>query len=955
MLLTVKLKRRLRPLGRSVLGSATLKLSDVMSDPNQWGEQQWLHLTGPGQQEPCAKLKVQLFLSTERVSGPLSVLCATWNVGNAMPPPSCELADWLRGAEGGQHHLIAVAAQECNYTKDARRASTVYKHAKKGSNMPDSDSSYTPKGSKRHGTAGGSNIKHEAVPVAAAAQIEADTAQWPAAAAQLQASGANRSLPNGALSSVQSALDHACSSQATPEVTRLVPAQQLDSGSSNSRTSNSALADSALGPAVIQATAGLDPGSSCSQEPDSQAANILSQAPVLRVDAGSIKAALKQSQHDYAADAAVVAACEAAAGAALASKFASNNPVAGDAAAGKATANGITHLSSVATGNAAGNGIRTANSAASSIAPASSIGAGNAAPLTPCSSAAVDPASARVDFIVHGHDGLRNDWGRRSRAQLKNYLLEQVDSAYMWERHIAAALGPKYWLLASKHMFQTRLLLFVRMDVLPSISNIMTNFEATGFGRIGPNKGGVGVSFTIDDTRFAIVCAHLAAHQGKTAQRNEDVAQICDYLHLSLPGGVKGADLVTGFHHVIWMGDLNYRLNYGEQATTYADSPTAEDFQSLCNIVHAGKYQQLLALDQLKAEQAAGRVFVEFKEGHFNFAPTFKMHTGEAGLSYHAKRSPAWCDRVLFNSALPHKQASCRDYYCTQDIVTSDHKPVGAILSLPLATDTAAAATAHRRAQFKLLVVSARLLDEATWQKLAESVARREDKHRGLKLQLVLSAPALGGLRQEHVCKMNAQAVAAGMSAALSQPAASRSSSSTPFSSAALQCSLLAREETVPLHRGTVQDYNDEWLLLCLVLVDGFKTKTLARGILPMQPAVADFTSFKPVQVQVQLQHHTAAVGTCLLELQLIGPMTARQAMYEAIRRMRTLASMRSRSNVVSQIQAGNEAWVSGNQLQASELPSGSVGWLTSKLRAAGLARQSAGMNQTEGQHVQDL
>lgn len=34
----------------------------------------------------------------ERIQGPLSVLCATWNVGNAAPPPPAALQEWLWGA-----------------------------------------------------------------------------------------------------------------------------------------------------------------------------------------------------------------------------------------------------------------------------------------------------------------------------------------------------------------------------------------------------------------------------------------------------------------------------------------------------------------------------------------------------------------------------------------------------------------------------------------------------------------------------------------------------------------------------------------------------------------------------------------------------------------------------------------------------------------------------------------
>jgi hypothetical protein len=44
-----------------------------------------------------------------------------------------------------------------------------------------------------------------------------------------------------------------------------------------------------------------------------------------------------------------------------------------------------------------------------------------------------------------------------------------------------------------------------------------------------------------------------------------DVGEICRELNLQEAAAVAGADLVTGFHHVVWMGDLNYRLEYGQQ------------------------------------------------------------------------------------------------------------------------------------------------------------------------------------------------------------------------------------------------------------------------------------------------------------------------------------------------------------------------------------------------------
>jgi phosphatidylinositol-bisphosphatase len=132
------------------------------------------------------------------------------------------------------------------------------------------------------------------------------------------------------------------------------------------------------------------------------------------------------------------------------------------------------------------------------------------------------------------------------------------------------------------------------------------------------------------------------------------------------------------------MGDLNYRIDWGEQAKSQAETPTPEDHADIVVRVKAEAYGELLAADQLAREMAAGRVFVGFKEAPIDFPPTFKVVKGEAGLVYGLKRSPAWCDRVLVRSNLPHKPAAPVSYYCCPEVSSSDHKPVAAVLQLPL-------------------------------------------------------------------------------------------------------------------------------------------------------------------------------------------------------------------------------------------------------------------------------
>lgn len=48
----------------------------------------------------------------------------------------------------------------------------------------------------------------------------------------------------------------------------------------------------------------------------------------------------------------------------------------------------------------------------------------------------------------------------------------------------------------------------------------------TGIGGKAGNKGAVAVRFLLHSTSLCFVCAHFAAHQSKTMERNQDFAEI---------------------------------------------------------------------------------------------------------------------------------------------------------------------------------------------------------------------------------------------------------------------------------------------------------------------------------------------------------------------------------------------------------------------------------------------
>jgi endonuclease/exonuclease/phosphatase family metal-dependent hydrolase len=136
---------------------------------------------------------------------------------------------------------------------------------------------------------------------------------------------------------------------------------------------------------------------------------------------------------------------------------------------------------------------------------------------------------------------------------------------------------------------------------------------------------------------------------------------------------------------VVWLGDLNYRVD----ATPCSRA-------QLCTAAATGQLGALVEGDQLGRERAAGRAFGCYAEAPLEFAPTYKLRvgTGTAGAGgprrYSQRRAPAWTDRVLFTSRAP---VAVLRYMALEDapaLSLSDHRPVLAELHVQLSAPAAA-------------------------------------------------------------------------------------------------------------------------------------------------------------------------------------------------------------------------------------------------------------------------
>lgn len=130
------------------------------------------------------------------------------------------------------------------------------------------------------------------------------------------------------------------------------------------------------------------------------------------------------------------------------------------------------------------------------------------------------------------------------------------------------------------------------------------------------------------------------------------------------------------FDCVIWMGDLNYRVNTNR---SMADALIAKDMLEV-----------MRANDQLIREMDRGRVFCGFSEGEIRFPPTYKYDTGSDTYDSSTKqRIQSWTDRILYrvgnSKAAELLQLVLLQYDAVASIRTSDHKPVFAKFDLCVA------------------------------------------------------------------------------------------------------------------------------------------------------------------------------------------------------------------------------------------------------------------------------
>ncbi|GAB4851053.1 Type IV inositol polyphosphate 5-phosphatase 7 [Ancistrocladus abbreviatus] len=229
----------------------------------------------------------------------------------------------------------------------------------------------------------------------------------------------------------------------------------------------------------------------------------------------------------------------------------------------------------------------------------------------------------------------------------------------------------RYCLVVSKQMVGVFLTVWVRKDLRDHVRNVKVSCVGRGLmGYLG-NKGSISVSMLLHQTSFCFVCSHLTSGQkeGDELRRNSDVMEILKrtrFPRVNEMDDQKSPETIIEHDRVIWLGDLNYRL--------------ALSYRSVKALVEMHNWRALLDRDQLRIEQRRGHVFQGWNEGKIYFPPTYKYsHNSDryAGDDMHPKekrRTPAWCDRILWYGGGLHQLS-----YVRAESRFSDHRPVYSI------------------------------------------------------------------------------------------------------------------------------------------------------------------------------------------------------------------------------------------------------------------------------------
>ena len=138
------------------------------------------------------------------------------------------------------------------------------------------------------------------------------------------------------------------------------------------------------------------------------------------------------------------------------------------------------------------------------------------------------------------------------------------------------------------------LCVFIQKEWHHLVSNIEVSNKPTGIGKIIGNKGGVMVSFTINETTFCFISSHLAAKPNGEAVRKQNYIDLIKGMRT----GMKKLESTFQYDYTFWLGDMNFRI----------DAP----FDDVVQMINENELDQLKDFCQLYKARNNNFIFSDF-------------------------------------------------------------------------------------------------------------------------------------------------------------------------------------------------------------------------------------------------------------------------------------------------------------------------------------------------------
>lgn len=254
-------------------------------------------------------------------------------------------------------------------------------------------------------------------------------------------------------------------------------------------------------------------------------------------------------------------------------------------------------------------------------------------------------ASDKYDFIVLGLQEVSMIWECLDPEIILNKIEEM-------SKLILNHLGNDYSLIGSDNTGGTVLFLFARDNM--SVHSLIRDHCNRGIIN-SSLKGSVSLTLQVTNSyqnnsleTYCFICCHLTANEGikNLNYRIKDIEAIMNSCKTNIPSPLFDNSLLFLF------GDLNFRVNP-------------------LSIAYKG--------DELLYLLNTHPILKDFKEFTINFDKTYKYMLYDPANSFNMKRSPSWCDRILYQCRNSENKIHIESYDAiprSSSLLFSDHQPV---------------------------------------------------------------------------------------------------------------------------------------------------------------------------------------------------------------------------------------------------------------------------------------